>query len=255
MKKPIRRKRVVRLAAAVMASAAVTAFAQSAADTLPRQIFALTNQDRASQGLPALPWSDSLARAAEAHAQIMAQQPALSHDYPGEPPLMERAREAGVHFQTIAENIATGWSAEQINNAWMHSSPHRKNILDPTLNALGVAIVRRGRQLYAVEDFAETVHSLTAQQVEDRERALLRADHVDASSPAGPAEQACRMWRGIPPGGARAVIRFETSDLTQLPSAVVQEIRGRDFARAAVGACAPPGGKDFTTYRVAILFY
>lgn len=239
----------------VLALASADADAQAQA-SLAQQIFALTNQDRVLQELPPLQWSDSLARAAQAHAAIMAQQPALSHDYPGEPPLMERSRQAGVHFETIAENIATGWSAEQIEAAWMHSPPHRKNILDPTLNALGVAVVRRGGQLYAVEDFAETVQALSLPQVEDRERGLLREDHVDASASAGPAEQACRIWHGLPQGtNARAVIRFETSDLSQLPATVVQEIHGKDFTRAAVGACAPPAGETFTTYRVAILFY
>ncbi len=246
------------LAAAMAAGAALIAQVQTAmaADPLARQIFALTNQDRAERGLPALRWSATLERSAEAHAEIMAQEPELSHQYPGEPGLMQRAKLAGVHFHAIAENIASGWSAEQIENAWMHSTPHRKNILDPKLNALGVAVVQRGRQLYVVEDFAETTQALGVRQVEERVRALLRADNVDASAPEGAAEQACRMWRGIPPGtNARAVVRFETSDLSQLPGVVVQEIRKGEFGRAAVGACVLPAGEDFTTYRVAILFY
>ena len=243
------------LAAALVAGAA-TACAQTTADSAARQIFALTNQDRAAQGLPALQWSPALARGAEAHAQIMVQEPALSHQYPGEPPLVVRARQAGVRFQTVAENIASGWSADQINTAWMSSPSHRENILDPRLNALGVAVVRRGGQLYAVEDFAETVQALSVQQVEERVRELLRHANVNASAPAGPAEQACRMGRGLPQGTTeRAVVRFETSDLSQLPAAVLQQIRAKGFARAAVGACPPPSGEDFTTYRVAILFY
>jgi hypothetical protein len=248
----------VLLTATVAAGAALMVQAQRAASAgpLPQQIFALTNQDRAVQGLPALQWSAALTRCAEAHAEIMAQEPVLSHDYPGEPGLMERASQAGVHFQTIAENIASGWSAEQINTAWMHSPSHRKNILDPRLNALGVAVVQRGGQLYAVEDFAEKAQALSIQRVEERVQTLLREDNVDASAPAGAAEQACRIWRGLPQGTtARAVVRFETSDLSQLPGAVEQEIRGKGFTRAAVGACAPPAGEDFTTYRVAILFY
>lgn len=240
----------------MIAAAASTAQAQASAQPLAQQVFALTNQDRTAHGLPSLQWSEALAHAAQAHAQMMAQEPSLSHQYPGEPALMDRARLAGVHFQTIAENIAIGWSASQIEDGWMHSPPHRKNILDPALNALGVAVVRRGGQIYAVEDFAETAQALSVQQVEERVRTLLRGYRVDASAPAGPAEQACRMWRGLPPGtNSRAVVRFETSDLSQLPSAVTQEIRSKDFTRAAVGACLPPAGNAFTTYRVAILFY
>jgi len=208
------------------------------------------------RGLPALAWSAPLAQSAQAHAKIMAQEPALSHDYPGEPGLVERGKLAGAHFQTIAENIAAGWSAAQIDNAWMHSPSHREIILNPQLNALGVAVVRRGGQLYAVEDFAETAQALSLQAVEERVGTLLHAENVDASAPAGPAEQACRMRRGLPQGTtARAVVRFETPDLSQLPAAVMQQIRAKNFTRAAVGACPPPAAEDFTTYRIAILFY
>lgn len=246
------------LLAVITAATTSTAHGQTAtsSDSAARQIFSLTNQDREEHGLPALQWSAALARSAEAHDRIMARQSDLSHDYPGEPDLLARAREAGVHFRTLAENIANGWSAEQVNTAWMHSPPHRRNILDPRLNALGVAVVQRGSRLYAVEDFAATAETLNLRQVEERVRALLRNADVDASAAAGPAEQACRMWRGLPRGtAARSVVRFQTSDLTRLPGAVIQEIRSKGFARAAAGACPPPQGEDFTMYRVAILFY
>jgi hypothetical protein len=246
----------IALVAAVLTAGTALAQTAPAAGGSAQQIFALTNQDRAQQGLPALQWNPALARSAQAHAEIMAQEPALSHQYPGEPGLLQRAREAGVHFQTIAENIASGWSTEQINASWMHSPPHRRNILDPRLSALGVAVVRRSGQLYAVEDFAQTVQALTLPQVEARVRALLEENHVNASAPATAAQQACRMWGGIPPGShARSIIRFETSDLSELPGVIIQQIRGKSFTRAAVGACPPPGGEEFTTYRIAILFY
>jgi hypothetical protein len=65
------------------------------------------------------------------------------------------------------------------------------------------------------------------------------------------------MQHGIPEGtNARSIVRFETPDLSQLPSQVTQQIQTGDFRKAAVGACAPgPGQANFTTYRVAILFY
>lgn len=243
-------------AALLWACVPARAAGQDSAVSVARQIFNLSNEDRAADGLPPLKWNEALARSATAHAEKMTQEPTLSHDYPGEPNLLERAAQAGAHFQVIAENIASGWSAGQINNAWMHSQPHRKNILDPKLNALGVGVVEVQGKLYAVEDFAETAQALNAAQVEQKVRALLRAQGVDASLPSGPAEQACRMWRGIPKGtNARSVVRFETPNLTALPGQIVQAIQSAKFTRAAVGACAPPAGEDFTTYRVAILFY
>jgi len=222
-----------------------------------RRILDLTNQDRQEHGLPALRWDAPLAASAQAHADRMAREPALSHQYSGEPELMERAAAAGAHFQAIAENIAMGPSPQSIEQGWMYSSAHRTNILDPRMNAIGVAVGERGGYLYAVEDFDQSSEVLTREQVEQRVRELLRAQNVDPSAPAGPAEQACSIDRGIPQGSnARSIIRFETPDLTQLPSQVAQQIRGGDFRKAAVGACAQqPAQANFTTYRVAILFY
>lgn len=225
-------------------------------DSQEQAIFNLTNQDRQEQGLPELHWNEALARAAQGHAQRMAEQWDLSHQYPGEAELMTRAANAGAHFAAIAENIATGPNPEAIEKEWMHSTPHRANILDPKMNALGVAVVSRRGTLYAVEDFAASNEALSMSQIEERVRALLAAKHVDASAASGPAEQAC-AGSEVPRGAnVRAIVRFQTPDLSHLPGQVEQQIRSGDFRRAAVGACAPTASQaEFTTYRVAILFY
>lgn len=222
-----------------------------------RQIFQLTNQDRVAHGLPALRWSDSLAAAAEAHLRWMSQARELSHQYPGEAPLMERAAQDGVHFRAIAENIAMGPSAKAIERGWMHSPPHRRNILDPKMDAVGVAVAERGGSLYAVEDFAVTVQALSPPQVEQRVRELLREQGITAFGSSMEAKRACRMTSGMPQDSRiRALVRFQTSDLSRLPDQVAEQIRRGGFTKAAVGGCAPEGGQqDFTTYRVAILFY
>jgi hypothetical protein len=221
------------------------------------RIFDLTNQDRQEHGLPALRWDAALAQAAQAHADRMARERALSHQYPDEPELTERAASAGAHFRAIAENIATGPNPAGVENEWMHSPPHRANILDPKMDALGVAVVQRGGTLYAVEDFEQASQQLTKEQVEQRVRDLLRARGVDGSAAAGPAEEACAGGRGIPQGtNARSLVRFETADLSQLPAQVVEVIGSKDFRKAAIGACAPSASQgNFTVYRVAILFY
>lgn len=241
---------------AAMALGANRAPAQSP-DAQEQRIFQLTNQDRTEQGLQELRWNAALARAAQEHAQRMADEPSLSHQYPGERDLMTRAADAGAHFRAIAENIATGPNPEGVEREWMHSAPHRANILDPRMNALGVAVVLRSGLLYAVEDFAESNEALSVKQIEERVRALLASQHVDARAPSGPAEEACSMSHGIPQGSnLRAEVRFETPDLSHLPAQVEQQIRNGDFRRAAVGACAPTANQSqFTTYHVAILFY
>ena len=107
----------------------------------------------------------------------------LSHQYPGEQDLQARAAQAGAHFQAIAENIAMGPSAEAIEKQWMNSVPHRQNILDPQMNAIGIAVIEKNGYLYAVEDFANASESLTKEQVEQKVGDLLRQQKIDPSAP------------------------------------------------------------------------
>lgn len=229
-------------------------YAQQGSASRARHIAELTNHDRAAQGLDALKWSDSLAAAAQGHAERMAAEKYLSHEYPGEGNVGARAAKAGAHFRAIAENIATGYSDEQVEQEWMHSTPHRRNILDPKMNAIGVGVVERNGRLYVAEDFSEVSEALASEQVEQRVGALLRREGVKASVPRGAAAGECEAGGGYPPGG-RLVIRFDTGDLSQLPQQVSAQIRRGDYQKASVAEC--PGGKqgNFTTYKVAIVLY
>lgn len=176
-----------------------------------REIFQLTNADRAARGLQPLRWNAELAAAAQAHAERMVEERYLSHEYPGEENLAVRAAQAGVHFQAIAENIATGYSDGQIENEWMNSPMHRANILDGKMNALGVGVTVRGGILYAVEDFAAASEAFSAAQIESRVGALLRRQNIDPSGPRDAAVQACSSNSGYPRGGTgKLVIRFDT---------------------------------------------
>lgn len=249
------RKTVVLLAAMAAALCLLAqTYARGDAGERARHIAELTNQDRADHGLEALQWSGSLAAAAEAHAERMAAEGYLSHEYPGEVNVGARAARAKAHFRAIAENIATGYSDEQVEQEWMHSPPHRHNILDPKLDTIGVGVAERNGTFYVAEDFAEASEALSPAQVEGRVGALLRQEGVKATAPRAAAAGECERGSGYPPGG-RLVIRFDTGDLSQLPGQVSEQIHRGAYRRASVAECA--GGKqgNFTTYKVAIVLY
>jgi hypothetical protein len=223
-----------------------------------RHIFQLTNQDRAAQGLQPLHWDSSLAVAAAVHVDKMKDERSLSHQYPSEPDLQTRAAQAGAHFQAIAENIAIGPNAEAIERQWMNSVPHRQNILDPQMNAIGIAVVEKNGYLYAVEDFANSNQALSREQVEQKVGELLRQQKIDPSAPPKIGEEACEMGESIPAdasqaGQVKAVVHFQTPELSRLPDRVLQQLTSGQFTRAAVGACKSEG--TFTTYRVALVLY
>ncbi len=129
--------------------------AQQQTDSVEHQIFDAANQARRAQGLQRLKWNANLARAARQHADLMARQNALSHQFPKEPSLPARASRAGLYFISIAENVAQGADPDDISGQWVRSPEHRQNLLDPDMNVIGIGVSERDGQLFATEDFAK----------------------------------------------------------------------------------------------------
>jgi uncharacterized protein YkwD len=129
--------------------------AQNKAGSPERELFNATNRERLAHGLPALQWNNALAVAARKHAGEMAHKDALSHQFPGEPSLPSRVKQAGAHFVWLSENVALGPSPSVIHAQFVKSPPHRANILDTDMNVMGIGIVERNGQLFAVEDFSK----------------------------------------------------------------------------------------------------
>ena len=140
--------------AAVLPLFSGAAMAQQRTERIEHQIFDAANQTRRAQGLLRLKWDPSLARAAQQHAIVMARQNALSHQFPGEPSLPARAEHAGLYFISLSENVAQGSDPQTVSDQWVRSPEHRENLLDPNMNVIGIGVVERDGELFAVEDFA-----------------------------------------------------------------------------------------------------
>jgi hypothetical protein len=137
-----------------------------------------------------LRWNTNLAAAAHAHALLMAQCNTLSHQFPGEAPVQDRARSAGARFTEVAENIAEGPSPEMIHSSWMHSPPHRANLLDPELTDIGIAVAvgapgpgsGRGPMLFAVQDFSQAVTDLSLNEQEHQVASALASHGLQVTN-------------------------------------------------------------------------
>jgi hypothetical protein len=224
---------------------------------MEQDLFRMTNAARSEQGLPPLQWDDSLAHAAKAHAALILQNGQLSHEYPGEASLTARAGQAGAHFQTIAENIAEGPSVNSIQKQWMNSPPHRANILDANLNAIGFSVVQRGDTLFAVADFARIVPNLSNDQVEAAIAKLLTARGIQTGGSSPDARKTCEMDHGSAGGtNPRFVMRWQSADLSRLPDALEERLQSKTYHSAVVGACSSANrGGGFTGYSIAVLLY
>ena len=131
------------------------AFGQSRSTRAERELFAAMNQSRRQEGLIELRWDESLATAARLHAMVMAKHRSVRHTFENEPDLSARIKETGAHFTWLSENVTQGPVAQSINEQFMRSPSHRANILDADMNSVGIGVVERDGQLFAVEDFAQ----------------------------------------------------------------------------------------------------
>jgi hypothetical protein len=104
------------------------------------------NSSRASHGLRALTMVGDLHSVATNWSHHMASQGTISHN----PNLQSQ----GGNWQEIGENVGVGPSESSIEQAFMNSSAHRANILNPNYTEIGIgtATGSDGR-LYVTQDF------------------------------------------------------------------------------------------------------
>ena len=218
------------------------------------------NKDRVAQNLKSLTRDPMLSQAALFHAFQMAEHADISHGFPGEPDLSQRGASAGVHFSLITENVAEAQDPTVIHDLWMHSSGHRANLLDPAVNVVGIAVVVKNEEVFAVEDLASTVETIPLDQQELKVAALLNTPGLaignsDVQSVAN-ARQTCTMSTGY--AGPRQpwyVVRYTSSRLDHLPSQIKSRLSSGKYRQAVVGACTSAESSAFTSYSIAILLY
>jgi hypothetical protein len=225
------------------------------------QLLAMANQSRSQAGARPLHMDAALNTAALAHCQRMAAEHAIAHRYPNEAALDERTAAAGAHFSLIEENVAEGPTASVIHTSWMHSPGHRQNLLNPAVDHVGIAVVAADGMLYAVADYEHASEAVSNSAAEDKVADQLARLGVKATAGTNAARAACRTDHGIPvqpeaATGSTFVMRWENSDLNQLPRALTEKIAQSRYRRADVASCpAQQAEGAFTVYRLAVLLY
>jgi len=256
---------ILALALPCTASAVAQAYPQDQSlpdlRTADEQIFALANQARAQAGVGRLAWDPALAQAALTHCRRMAMEGPIAHRYGGEADVSERAADAGAHFGVIEENVAIGPTAAAIHDEWMNSPGHRRNLLSPDVDHVGIAVVSARGVLYAVADYSHAAPALSPSQVEAKVASLIRVSGVAILGGPALARAACATDSGVPraPSGApqpRFIMRWQDSDLDRLPQALVDRLSSGNYRSASIGSCPAQGVEGaFTAYRVAVLLY
>jgi hypothetical protein len=219
-------------------------------------LLAAANQDRVKRGLPSLKLDDNLTLAARTHAYVMAEHRTISHQFQGEADLAQRACDAGAHFSLVTENVAEASNSAKIHELWMNSEGHRANLLDPMVDAVGIAVVQRDGQLYAVEDFTRTVVKLPVRQQEQAVESLLAAHGLLLEGNKGDARQTCTMSTGYVGGRQPGfVMRYTESSLDRLPPELTSQLSTGKYHSAVVGACVTGKQTPFTSYNIAVMLF
>src|SRR6267378_2618437 len=219
-------------------------------------LFDSANRERAARKLPLLKWDEGLARAARKHAELMAEQNLLQHRLPGEADLTARAREAGVSFSHITENIGMAAYASGFHDGWMHSPGHRANILDFAIDSIGIAVVEGGEQLFAVENFARVVTLLSIGEQEKRIGKLFAARGLRLVQIGDDALRSCELDRDyVGSSKPRYVAHYETPNISQLPERLEKELQSGRYKAAAVGACPPRKSSGSAPFRIVVMLY
>jgi len=230
----------------------VASAAAQSEESAAQELFRLTNEARAQQGLDPLEWDERLAQIAAAHAEQMASHNQLSHQFPGEPTVRQRVISTGMRSNTSGENVGFAATVDGIHDGWMNSPGHRRNILDARFNAIGIGVVRNGPRVWAVQDLARRLPDTSLREVESivattfsrvrAERHLSPLSLVDAPNIR---REACDMAERDSVSAdivahrltnIRSVFTFTASEPQKLPDGLTDSppAAARSFA---VGAC------------------
>lgn len=129
-------------------------------DGVRAELLKLHNEKRSEHGVPPLCWSEELARAATDHSEDMMERGFYAHDTPEGITPSERTAAAGYPSSFVTENIhrtylSVGFDANvrdlrKTVRDWMESPGHRRNLLDPRLEEVGIGVAY-GRFAYETD--------------------------------------------------------------------------------------------------------
>jgi uncharacterized protein YkwD len=174
-----RRRRVVRIGAAILAIGLASAIAlrgvrvatlnttrvatDEFASPLSAQefrILKLVNDERVRAGQPPLQFSPLLMSAARAHSIDMAERRYFGHDSPAGDTPADRVRMMGINYEELAESLYRDDSSDvetlpnRVVKGWLASPSHRANMLSTRFRIAAVGIARSDDgNIYVTQDF------------------------------------------------------------------------------------------------------
>jgi uncharacterized protein YkwD len=193
--------------------------------------------------------NQGLTQAARAHSKEMAARNQLSHQFSGEPGLTQRlAANSSLHMDQAGENVGVAASPEQAHDGFMHSPPHRENLLNPDFNVAGFGVVRSGNMMYVTQDFGHSLPTYSGDKAQDavadavaKTRAqaglapLKNVQSDAAQFAACSMSKADALTRQSLPG--RHIVRYTANSPSQLPNGSEKAIDDPAATTFSLGLC------------------
>ena len=142
-----RRMALVFLLAAVLVSSGIAITPAHAGTGLRSQMAPLINDDRADKDRKALELDLELSRYAKRHSQDMADEGVLFHTSD------LAAKLKGKHWSIGGENVGMAPSLRALEDMFMASTPHRRNILNREFDHFAVGVVESGGNVWVTVIF------------------------------------------------------------------------------------------------------
>lgn len=113
------------------------------ADVSKSILIELTNKNRQAEGIQPLKENQKLNEMAYFKAKDMIEKGYFSHYSPTGVSPWHWFKKGNYNYQFAGENLAIGFlDSEELFQGWMNSLSHKKNILNPNYQEIGIAIVR-----------------------------------------------------------------------------------------------------------------
>lgn len=110
-------------------------------EAVEKKMLTMVNAERAKVGAPALKMEAKITAVARAHSRDMFMRRYFSHYTPEGTDAGDRLSDGGVNYTVAGENLAYSPDVETAHTGLMNSPEHKKNILDPQFERIGIGII------------------------------------------------------------------------------------------------------------------
>ena len=145
---PPRRRRARALLVAAVLAAALSLVAASCVSADQTTVFNQVNASRTSRGVRALGANQWLSDFAQTWAEWMAATCTVGHS-------RNYASANPYRWRSLAENVGRGPSLSSVHTAFMSSTSHRDNILNPSFNYVGTGVATGCGYYWVVHEFMQ----------------------------------------------------------------------------------------------------